>query len=151
MSRRHFEAIIFDLDGTLIDTETADFEACRLLYAELGVSLSLEYWAAKIVGITNGYDELFEELIMVVDSAKYDSHAGSRKVIVLLTSRRLPAGPGHCLRCGLGQPLVKPLQADPLFSSNRHRRPGCPQQTGTRRLLVCRRAIRRSAGRLPGF
>ena len=75
MSRRHFEAIIFDLDGTLIDTETADFEACRLLYAELGVSLSLEYWAAKIVGITNGYDELFEELI------DGDHHSLSREVL----------------------------------------------------------------------
>jgi beta-phosphoglucomutase-like phosphatase (HAD superfamily) len=58
-----FDAIIFDLDGTLIDTETADYTACQLLYQEFGATLTLEYWAARIVGIVDGYDELFDELI----------------------------------------------------------------------------------------
>lgn len=64
MPNHPFEAIIFDLDGTLIDTETMDFEACQLLYRELGANLSLEYWAERIVGVTDGYDELFDELIL---------------------------------------------------------------------------------------
>ena len=58
-----FDAIIFDLDGTLIDTETADYTACKLLFQEFGATLTLEYWAARIVGIVDGYDELFDELI----------------------------------------------------------------------------------------
>ena len=64
MHNRSFEAIIFDLDGTLIDTETIDFEACQRLYQELGANLSLEYWAERVVGVTDGYEELFEELIL---------------------------------------------------------------------------------------
>jgi HAD superfamily hydrolase (TIGR01509 family) len=63
MTYRPFEALIFDLDGTLIDTETADFTACKLLYEEHGAILTLEHWAEIIVGIMNGYDELFDELI----------------------------------------------------------------------------------------
>lgn len=58
-----FEAIIFDHDGTLIDTETPDFLACSRLCDELGISFSLEYWAKKIVGRIGGYDDLYEDII----------------------------------------------------------------------------------------
>lgn len=58
-----FDAVIFDLDGTLIDTEHPDFEACRMLYAEFGLSLNLEHWADTVVGRMEGYNILFEELI----------------------------------------------------------------------------------------
>jgi HAD superfamily hydrolase (TIGR01509 family) len=58
-----FEAIIFDHDGTLIDTETPDFLACSMLCEELGASMSMEYWAEKIVGRIGGYDDLFEDII----------------------------------------------------------------------------------------
>jgi len=63
MNNLPFDAIIFDFDGTLIDTETADFTACQMLYREHGANLTLEYWAPKIVGILDGYDVLFDELI----------------------------------------------------------------------------------------
>lgn len=65
MNNHPFGAIIFDLDGTLIDTETIDFEACQLLYREQGANLNLAYWAERIVGVTGGYEELFEELILI--------------------------------------------------------------------------------------
>ena len=58
-----FEAIIFDHDGTLVDTESCDFQACRMLCEELGLSLSLISWAEKIVGRVNGYDELFDDIL----------------------------------------------------------------------------------------
>ncbi|MEW5960558.1 MAG: HAD-IA family hydrolase [Chloroflexota bacterium] len=63
MDRTPFDAIFFDLDGTLIDTESADFRACQLLYDELGLTISLEHWAATTVGVLDGYDLLFAELI----------------------------------------------------------------------------------------
>jgi beta-phosphoglucomutase len=63
MNDRPYEAVIFDLDGTLIDTESPDFEACQMLCQEFGLSLSLNQWAEKIVGRLDGYDELFVELI----------------------------------------------------------------------------------------
>jgi beta-phosphoglucomutase len=63
MTNLPFDAIIFDFDGTLIDTETADFAACQMLYQELGAKLTLERWAAEVVGIQDGYDFLFDELV----------------------------------------------------------------------------------------
>lgn len=63
MHNHPFEAIIFDLDGTLIDTETADFKACQLLYDELGAELTLKHWAETVVGVMDGYHILFAELV----------------------------------------------------------------------------------------
>jgi HAD superfamily hydrolase (TIGR01509 family) len=63
MTHHSFDAIIFDFDGTLIDTETADFAACQMLYEELGLTLSLERWAAEVVGVQDGYNILFDELV----------------------------------------------------------------------------------------
>ena len=38
------QALIFDFDGLLVDTETPAFESWRALYAEYGQQLSLELW-----------------------------------------------------------------------------------------------------------
>ena len=54
-----FDAIIFDHDGTLIDTESPDFEACKLLFEDVGLLLSIEYWAKNAVGRVDGYYFLF--------------------------------------------------------------------------------------------
>ncbi len=59
----YFDAIIFDHDGTLVDSESPDFEACKMLSAEHGFTLTLEYWAEKVVGRMDGYDIMFEEII----------------------------------------------------------------------------------------
>jgi HAD superfamily hydrolase (TIGR01509 family) len=58
-----FEAIIFDHDGTLIDTESPDYEACRLMCREHGVDLPVEFWASKIVGYMDGYTALYHDLL----------------------------------------------------------------------------------------
>jgi HAD superfamily hydrolase (TIGR01509 family) len=63
VSQLEFDAIIFDHDGTLVDTESPDFEACRILCAEQGIELALEYWARTVVGHMNGYDVMYEELL----------------------------------------------------------------------------------------
>ncbi|RME72462.1 MAG: HAD family hydrolase [Chloroflexi bacterium] len=71
------QAVIFDLDGTLIDTETADYEACRILFEEIGVPLSLDRWAECVVGIIDGYDCLFDELLAVQNNGL--TRAGLRR------------------------------------------------------------------------
>ena len=38
------DAIIFDFDGLIIDTETPAYESWRSLYAEHGHDLTLEIW-----------------------------------------------------------------------------------------------------------
>lgn len=42
------EAIIFDLDGTIIDTEIADYESWREIYAEYGIELSVGLWKQRV-------------------------------------------------------------------------------------------------------
>jgi HAD superfamily hydrolase (TIGR01509 family) len=58
-----FEAIIFDHDGTLVDTESPDFQACKMLFDEFGLPLTLETWAATAVGVTDGYHSLFRDAL----------------------------------------------------------------------------------------
>jgi HAD superfamily hydrolase (TIGR01509 family) len=44
-------ALIFDFDGTIVDTETPEFESWRLEYAVFGVELPLDLWA-QLIGTT---------------------------------------------------------------------------------------------------
>jgi HAD superfamily hydrolase (TIGR01509 family) len=59
------KAIIFDLDGTIIDTETPEFVSWQEAYAALGVALDPAVWA-QVIGTTdaawNPYAHL-EELV----------------------------------------------------------------------------------------
>ncbi len=57
-----FAAIIFDHDGTLVDTETPDIQACRMLYEELDVVFDAQQWAALVAGSMAGYHTLLSEL-----------------------------------------------------------------------------------------
>lgn len=68
MKTSPFKAIIFDHDGTLIDTESPDFEACRLLCAELGITLTVESWAEQIVGHMNGYEAFMQDIIQTTNN-----------------------------------------------------------------------------------
>ena len=63
MNNLTFDAIIFDHDGTLIDTESPDFKAWEILYEEVGASFNLDHWAELAVGRTAGYETLFAELV----------------------------------------------------------------------------------------
>lgn len=57
-----FDAIIFDHDGTLVDSVSQDFLACKMLFDELGLQLQPEHWAAMVCGQVDAYDRLFEQL-----------------------------------------------------------------------------------------
>ncbi len=49
------QALIFDFDGLLVDTETPAFESWRTLYAEHGHELSLDLWQGAL-GTSHGFD-----------------------------------------------------------------------------------------------
>jgi HAD superfamily hydrolase (TIGR01509 family) len=57
-------ALLFDFDGLLVDTETADHRAWQETYGEHGVELALERWA-QAIGTLGGFDPLahLEELV----------------------------------------------------------------------------------------
>ncbi len=56
------QAVIFDFDGTLVDTETAEFEARKAVLAKYDVPLSMEDWQHNIGLATNDFDP-FQALV----------------------------------------------------------------------------------------
>ncbi|MBX3500160.1 MAG: HAD family hydrolase [Alphaproteobacteria bacterium] len=47
-------ALIFDFDGTILDTETPEFESWRLEYAVFGVEMPMDLWVQLIGSNTQG-------------------------------------------------------------------------------------------------
>ena len=61
------EALLFDFDGLLYDSETSAYEVWRELYAEHGAEFPRELWQQQVMGRppgTSGFDPLehLEEL-----------------------------------------------------------------------------------------
>lgn len=83
------EAILFDLDGTIVDTESAEFEAWRRIYLRHGGHLPPSTWA-KVVGQARGrFDpahHLEEQLARPL--AKDVLHQLARAEFRLLLARR---------------------------------------------------------------
>ncbi len=63
MKNLPYEAIIFDLDGTLIDTESADLWACQSLCLEHGFTLAPGFWAENLVGHMDNYGLLYDQVL----------------------------------------------------------------------------------------
>ncbi len=47
-ARLPLQALVFDFDGLICDTETSAFDSARDIYAEHGVVLTLEQWQSRI-------------------------------------------------------------------------------------------------------
>ncbi|MFF9869847.1 HAD family hydrolase [Streptomyces sp. NPDC013953] len=58
----HHDAVVFDLDGTLVDSVRPDFLACSALFEEYGVRLPQDLWAREVCGRPEGYPRLFAVL-----------------------------------------------------------------------------------------
>jgi HAD superfamily hydrolase (TIGR01509 family) len=56
------DAVVFDLDGTLVDSVRPDFLACSALFEEYGVRLPQDLWAREVCGRPEGYPRLFAVL-----------------------------------------------------------------------------------------
>lgn len=68
--------MVFDFDGTLVDTEWPIFERARAAVASLGGELTDEMWATNAVGVSLGepYWETIAELLgLRVDQAGFDA------------------------------------------------------------------------------
>lgn len=57
------KAVIFDFDGLILDTETAEYEAWRELYAEHDLELPISLWASNIGGYTYEHFHPYEYLM----------------------------------------------------------------------------------------
>ena len=58
-------ALVFDFDGTVLDTEAPEFRSWQEIYADHGAELPLAEWAAVVGGSGEGFDPygLLERLI----------------------------------------------------------------------------------------
>lgn len=69
-------AVVFDFDGTLVDTEWPIFERARLAAEGLGVDLTAELWATHAVGVSHTesyWEALAEALEATFDEATFDA------------------------------------------------------------------------------
>lgn len=56
--------IIFDLDGTIIDTETPDYTAWRESYRQFGLELSMDLWKQRVGRVYyDGAPDVFDPLV----------------------------------------------------------------------------------------
>lgn len=68
-------AVVFDFDGTLVDTEWPIYERARLAAAGLGADLTPELWATHAVGVSSlesYWEGLAAELGLAIDQAAWD-------------------------------------------------------------------------------
>jgi len=56
-----FKAIIFDFDGLILDTETAEYRACNDLYRQYGAEMPVEVWG-RFVGTDASSFDLYAHL-----------------------------------------------------------------------------------------
>lgn len=68
-SEQHIEAVVFDFDGTMLDTETPYFRAWCEAYTEHGLELTVEEWATCL-GTHGGFDPLED---LAAKGAKFDA------------------------------------------------------------------------------
>lgn len=88
-----FDGIIFDMDGTLVDSEVIWEEAEMALFADLGITYSDEV-RQQVIGLR--LDEFFAKLIEIYDLAQSTEELGAdltRRMLVLLP-QKLEAKPG---------------------------------------------------------
>ncbi len=54
---RFIEAVIFDFDGIVLDSETPEYESHRRIYERCGVTLTIDEWCGVIGTWSEGHDE----------------------------------------------------------------------------------------------
>lgn len=87
------KAIIFDFDGTIIDTETAWYMAFRDLYQEYGVDLTLEMYS-QCIGTSlhnfNPYEYLVTELKWPIDLDEFRKSVQERHTEIMAQEQIRP-------------------------------------------------------------
>ncbi len=59
------EALVFDLDGTIVDTETPEFESIRAVWSDHGVDYTVAHFE-HCIGTANGIGTWLEDLVGLV-------------------------------------------------------------------------------------
>jgi HAD superfamily hydrolase (TIGR01509 family) len=80
---RSIEAVIFDFDGVILDSETPEYESHRRVYERCGVDLTVGEWCGAIGLWTDGHDE--QRFLALCDRSpsppsRDDYHAERRRI-----------------------------------------------------------------------
>jgi HAD superfamily hydrolase (TIGR01509 family) len=86
------QAIIFDMDGLLIDTETCDYQAWRELHEEHGLELRLPDYCYN-AGMFGTWDRMYEDLARHAGSTPQALHDRRRPRYMELVSELLCPSP----------------------------------------------------------
>ncbi len=84
--------LLFDLDGTMADTDRYHFEAFNTLLAEHGRSLTIERFKTKIMGGANPV--IMQELFPELDTVRHEALAHRKEKMFRLASTGIEAIPG---------------------------------------------------------
>src|SRR5688500_14380002 len=68
------QAVLFDMDGLLIDTETCDYEAWRELHEAHGLELSLQEYCYN-AGLYGSWERMYAELSAACERTPEELHA----------------------------------------------------------------------------
>jgi HAD superfamily hydrolase (TIGR01509 family) len=101
-------ALLFDFDGTILDTESSEFASWQAVYREHGCELGLAEWLPCIGTAENAFDPLeallveLDKLTVLAGVAEYIREAERRGVALAVASSSSRAWvEGHLGRLGL--------------------------------------------------
>src|SRR5690242_10663195 len=85
-------ALLFDLDGTLCDTDQLHFGAYRTLLKDFGRSITLEHYEARIMGAPN--DAIMREMFPDLEIARHRELADRKEALFRDAISTLEPTPG---------------------------------------------------------
>jgi HAD superfamily hydrolase (TIGR01509 family) len=127
-------AVIFDFDGVILDSETAEYESHRRIYERCGVPLTIDEWCGAIGIWTEGHDDVrFQALSARSPDAPsrdaYDAERrrlfedliprepmrGIRELLLALRDADIPAAIASTAPSGWVLPAAERIGVRPLF------------------------------------
>jgi len=97
-------ALVFDFDGLILDTETAEHQAWHEIYAEHGTVLPLDRWleciGTSMAGLFDPIEQLERQLGELVDRTRLRRQAADRARGLLADRSTLPGVTDHIARAG---------------------------------------------------
>lgn len=103
-----FDAILFDFDGTLVDSEPLHYECWQLVLAPFGVSLTWDEYCQNCIGVSDR--AMIAQLAAALNlpfEALYAQYHRKQELLRqrLVASPPMPAAVEQMLRDGLGLPV----------------------------------------------